>query len=185
MTTQLEASAASNDENEASAASNDENEMESINASTKGGHHDSSAEEPNSPVSKKPASGSPASGQDGTPVPTGTGRGDLSKISTFYPNPPRPRGQPGSSRGDHSPIRPPDNEKHKAPMKPLNQSKPRVTQNTHLQIMAHNYIIQWNCRGLRRNKEDIELLISKYCPAAICLQETLLKSGQTQTCKLF
>ena len=49
--------------------------------------------------------------------------------------------------------------------------------------MAHNYIIQWNCRGLRSNREDIELLISKYSPAAICLQETLLKPGQIQTFK--
>ena len=49
--------------------------------------------------------------------------------------------------------------------------------------MAHNYIIQWNCRGLRSNREDIELLISKYSPAAICLQETLLTSHQTQTFK--
>ena len=49
--------------------------------------------------------------------------------------------------------------------------------------MAHNYIIQWNCRGLRSNREDIELLIPKYSPAAICLQETLLKPGQTQTFK--
>ena len=49
--------------------------------------------------------------------------------------------------------------------------------------MAHNYIIQWNCRGLRSNREDIELLISKYSPAAICLQETLLKQGQIQSFK--
>ena len=49
--------------------------------------------------------------------------------------------------------------------------------------MAHNYIIQWNCRGLRSNREDIELLISKYSPAAICLQETLLTPHQTQTLK--
>ena len=49
--------------------------------------------------------------------------------------------------------------------------------------MAHNYIIQWNCRGLRSNREDIELLISKYSPAAICLQETMLKRDQTQTFK--
>ena len=49
--------------------------------------------------------------------------------------------------------------------------------------MAHNYIIQWNCRGLRSNREDIELLISKYSPAAICLQETLLTLHQTQTFK--
>ena len=47
--------------------------------------------------------------------------------------------------------------------------------------MAHNYIIQWNCRCIRRNREDIKLLISKYSPAAICLQETLLTSHQTQT----
>ena len=46
--------------------------------------------------------------------------------------------------------------------------------------MAHNYIIQWNWRGLRSNREDIELLISKYFPAAICLQET---PHQTQTFK--
>ena len=38
--------------------------------------------------------------------------------------------------------------------------------------MGHNYIIQWNCRGLGSNKQDTELLISKYSPAAICLQET-------------
>ena len=47
--------------------------------------------------------------------------------------------------------------------------------------MAHNYIIQWNCRGLRINREDIELLVSKYSPAAICLQKTLLTPHQTQT----
>ena len=49
--------------------------------------------------------------------------------------------------------------------------------------MAHNYIIQWNCKGLRSNREDIELLISKYSPAAICLQETLQKPGQIQSFK--
>ena len=49
--------------------------------------------------------------------------------------------------------------------------------------MAHNYIIQWNCRGLGSNREDTELLISKYSPAAICLQETLLTPHQTQTFK--
>ena len=49
--------------------------------------------------------------------------------------------------------------------------------------MAHNYIIQWNCRGLRSNREDIELLISKCSPAAICLQEILLTPHQIQTFK--
>ena len=102
---------------EASAASDDANKMENISASSKRGHHDSSDEEPNSPVSKKPASGSPASRRDSTSVPTGTGRGDPSKISTFCPNPPTPGGQ-GSSGGERSPIRPPDNQKHKAQIKP-------------------------------------------------------------------
>ena len=49
--------------------------------------------------------------------------------------------------------------------------------------MAHNYIIQRNCRGLRSNGEDIEWLISKYDPAAICLQETMLKPEHTPTFK--
>ena len=49
--------------------------------------------------------------------------------------------------------------------------------------MVHNYIIQWNSRGLRSNREAIELLISKYSPAAIYLQETLLTPHQTQTFK--
>ena len=49
--------------------------------------------------------------------------------------------------------------------------------------MAHNYIIQWNCKGLRSNREDIEWLISKDAPAAICLQETMLKPEHTPTFK--
>ena len=49
--------------------------------------------------------------------------------------------------------------------------------------MAHNYIIQWNCRGLKSNREDIELLISKYSSDAIYLQETLLSTHQTQAFK--
>ena len=73
--------------------------MENISARTKLGHHDSSDEEPNSPATKKPASGSPASGRDGTPMLTGTGR------------------------GEPSPIRPPDNEKRKAQIKPSKQSQ--------------------------------------------------------------
>lgn len=34
--------------------------------------------------------------------------------------------------------------------------------------------IQWNCRGLKSNRSDLDLLISKFNPSAICLQETLL-----------
>ena len=101
------------------------NEMESISASTKRGHHDSSDEEPNSPVTKKPASVSPASGRDGTPVLTGTGRGGLPKISTFCLDPPI-QGQ-GSSGGERSPIWPPDNDKFEAQLKPSKQNKSRIT----------------------------------------------------------
>ena len=49
--------------------------------------------------------------------------------------------------------------------------------------MAHNNIIQWNSGDLRSNREDIEWLISKYAPAAICLQETMLKPEHTPTFK--
>jgi len=32
-------------------------------------------------------------------------------------------------------------------------------------------IIQWNCRGLRANYDEVDLLIIKYDPVALCLQE--------------
>ena len=37
-------------------------------------------------------------------------------------------------------------------------------------------IIQWNCRGLRSNREDIEILIQNYSPVALCIQETKLEN---------
>ena len=37
-----------------------------------------------------------------------------------------------------------------------------------------NVILQWNCRGLKDKREELELLIAQYKPAVICLQETLL-----------
>ena len=36
-------------------------------------------------------------------------------------------------------------------------------------------IIQWNCRGLRTSREDVEILLNQYCPVAFCIQETKLK----------
>ena len=42
-------------------------------------------------------------------------------------------------------------------------------------------IIQWNCRGLRSSREDIELLLNQHSPIALCLQETKLKDGNNQT----
>ena len=38
-----------------------------------------------------------------------------------------------------------------------------------------NTIVQWNCRGLRANYNEILLLLSKFAPSVVCLQETFLK----------
>ena len=35
-------------------------------------------------------------------------------------------------------------------------------------------LLQWNCRGLKANRSDLDLLIAQYRPAIICLQETLV-----------
>lgn len=43
--------------------------------------------------------------------------------------------------------------------------------------MAHHNIIQWNCRGLRTRREEMELLIHKYSPVALCIQETKLSDN--------
>ena len=40
--------------------------------------------------------------------------------------------------------------------------------------MAHK-IIQWNCRGLRANYNDLAILLQEHSPSAVCLQETNLK----------
>ena len=36
-------------------------------------------------------------------------------------------------------------------------------------------IIQWNCRGLRANYDELQLLLNDYDPAVVCLQETYVK----------
>lgn len=40
-----------------------------------------------------------------------------------------------------------------------------------------NTIIQWNCRGLKANYDEILLLLKDHDPAVFCLQETLLKDS--------
>ena len=40
-----------------------------------------------------------------------------------------------------------------------------------------NTIIQWNCRGLRANNDELQLLLNDYDPAVVCLQETHLKNS--------
>ena len=52
----------------------------------------------------------------------------------------------------------------------------------HLNTMA-NTIIQWNCRGLRPNFEEICLLINNHQPVALCLQETFLKENGSTSFK--
>ena len=165
-------------------------------------HEDSSEEDPASPLpAEKAATGSSASGQSGTLVPKGRRGGDLTKISAFPANAPRPRGR-GSSQGDKSPKRAPKftskrdegstssvnggrnrgpHNRHYSPKTPNLSTKSSATKTPKSKIMAHNYIILWNFRGLSCNREDIEWLISKYSPAAICLQETKLKTEHTPT----
>ncbi len=46
-----------------------------------------------------------------------------------------------------------------------------------------NTIIQWNCRGLKANYNEILLLLNKYDPALLCLQETFLKDTDNITFK--
>ena len=99
----------SNVQHDTSAAQSDENEMElNITTPKRAIHEVSSEEEPTSSLpTKRTAPGPLASGQDGTFVPKGAGRGGPSKISTFCPHPPRSGGQ-GSSGRDRSPIRLPE-----------------------------------------------------------------------------
>ena len=46
-----------------------------------------------------------------------------------------------------------------------------------------NKIIQWNIRGTRVNYSELLLLITKYCPAIVCLQKTSLKKNTTTNIK--
>ena len=50
--------------------------------------------------------------------------------------------------------------------------------------MANN-IVQWNCRGLKANYNEILLLMSKYNPALLCLSETFLKGTDKVSFKNF
>ena len=44
-------------------------------------------------------------------------------------------------------------------------------------------IIQWNCRGLRANYEELKSLLCDHKPIAVCLQETLLKEADKTSFK--
>ena len=44
--------------------------------------------------------------------------------------------------------------------------------------MASGFIIQWNCRGLAANRQELELISLKYNAPVICLQEKNLRDDQ-------
>ena len=48
-----------------------------------------------------------------------------------------------------------------------------------------NEIIQWNCRGLKPNYNDVSLLFSEYNPAVFCFQEKFLKPENNISLKGF
>ena len=44
-------------------------------------------------------------------------------------------------------------------------------------------LLQWNCRGIKANYDEVLLLMSKYNPSVFCLQETFLKTSDNMTFK--
>ena len=52
-------------------------------------------------------------------------------------------------------------------------------------LLMTNSVIQWNCRGLRPNFDELSLLIVKHNPLAVCLQETFLKDTDNITVRGF
>ena len=45
--------------------------------------------------------------------------------------------------------------------------------------LQNNTIIQWNCRGIRTNYEDLQQLLTNHNPQIVCLQETFLKESSS------
>ena len=46
-----------------------------------------------------------------------------------------------------------------------------------------NNILQWNCRSIKANFEELTLLVNEQKPVAVCLQETFLKDSDNLTLK--
>jgi len=46
-------------------------------------------------------------------------------------------------------------------------------------------IIQWNCRGLRANFDELKLIMEEHQPIAICLQETMLPENYSLNCRRY
>ena len=50
---------------------------------------------------------------------------------------------------------------------------------------ATKCIIQWNCRGFEANRQELDMLVQKYNPYIICLQETLIKGDNKLSFKYY
>ena len=50
-------------------------------------------------------------------------------------------------------------------------------------LAMNNTILQWNCRSIKANFEELNLLIAEKRRAAVCLQETFLKDSDKLTLK--
>ncbi len=46
-------------------------------------------------------------------------------------------------------------------------------------MSSQSQIIHWNCRGLKANRPQIDLLLARHGPKILCLQETLLSDAST------
>ena len=47
-----------------------------------------------------------------------------------------------------------------------------------------NHILQWNCRSVKDNFEELNLLINENKPVAVCLQKTFLKDSDKVNLKM-
>ena len=52
-----------------------------------------------------------------------------------------------------------------------------------LHTLMTNHILQWNCRSVKANYEELSLLINEKKPVAVSLQETFLKDSDKFTLK--
>ena len=52
-----------------------------------------------------------------------------------------------------------------------------------LHILMTNHILQWNCRSVKANYEELNFLINEKKPVAVSLQETFLKDSDKFTLK--
>ena len=47
-----------------------------------------------------------------------------------------------------------------------------------LNVIMANHILQWNCRNVKANLEELYLFINEEKPVAGCLEESFLKDSQ-------